>query len=278
VSSMRMVSGMSNSVLCSEFANPAAAVQSAQEHPELEDMMWEYLDFKDICAVWSAEWLPDYAFEPVSSDVPTLLISGQFDPITPPENAEMVAAHLSHAYVYTFPGLGHAVFGDHLCPLTMVLDFVNDPSQAPDSRCIDDLHVTFAEALGFGDVVFEPVTVEEIGVAAVAPEGWTRLDVGVYASPGYATILAFGKDASLDVTKEILSSFDPDPVDQIEINGRVWAVHDVVFQGVYEGALAITPSGAGDEIYVVLLVTTDDPDAVRGAILGPVLDAFEVVE
>ena len=277
VSSMRMVSGMSNSVLCSEFENPAA-VQSAPEHAQLVDMMWEYLDFTVVCAAWPVERLPDDAFEPVTSDVPTLLISGQFDPITPPENADMVAAHLSHSYVYTFPGLGHAVLGDHQCPLAMVLDFVNDPSHAPDSRCIDDLHISFAASLGLGDVVFEPVTVDEIGVATVAPENWALLDVGVYASPGYTTVLAFGKDASLDITKEILSRFDPDPIDQIEINGRVWAVHEVVFQGVYEGVVAVTPTGAGDEVYVVLLVTTDDPDAVRGAILGPVLAAFEVVE
>jgi hypothetical protein len=115
-------------------------------------------------------------------------------------------------------------------------------------------------------------------VAAVAPEDWTLLDVGVYASPGYTTILAFGKDLSLDTTKELLSRFDPDPIEEIEINGRVWAVHNVVFQGVYEGVLAVTPTGAGDEIYVVLLVTTDNADQVKDAILGPVLDAFDVVE
>jgi pimeloyl-ACP methyl ester carboxylesterase len=278
VTTMRMVSGMSNSVLCSEFENPEAALQSAQEHPELDNMLWEYLDFEDVCAVWPVERLPDYAFEPVTSDVPTLLISGQFDPVTPPENAEVVAAHLSHSYVYTFPGLGHAVFGDHQCPLTMVLDFVNDPSQPPDSGCIDDLRITFAASLGLGDVVFVPVTVDEIGVAAVAPEDWTLLDVGVYVSPGYTTLLAFGKDTGLDATREILSRFDPDPIEEIEINGRVWAVHEVVFEGVYEGVLAVTPTGAGDEIYVVLLVTTDNVDQVKDAILGPVLDAFDVVD
>jgi hypothetical protein len=224
------------------------------------------------------ERLPDYAFEPVISDVPTLLISGQFDPITPPENAEMVAAHLSHSYVYAFPRVGHSVFGNHLCPMTMVLDFVNDPSQAPDSRCIDDFHITFAASLKLADVAFEPVTVDEIGVVAVAPAGWTLVDVGVYASAGYTTVLAFGKDANLDVTKEILSSFDPDPVDEMVVNERVWTVHDVVFQEVYKGVLAVTPTGAGDEFYVVLLVTTDNPDDVQSAILGPVLAAFDVAE
>jgi pimeloyl-ACP methyl ester carboxylesterase len=278
VSSMRMVSGMSNSVLCSEFVSPESPLQPAEEHPQLDALMREYLDFRDVCAVWPVERLPDHAFEPVISDVPTLLISGQFDPITPPENAELVAAHLSNRYVYTFPGLGHAVLGDHPCPLTMVLGFVNDPSQAPDSRCIADLGVTFAASLGWGDVVFVPVTVDEIGVAAVAPEGWALLDVGVYASAGYTTILAFGKDASLDVTKEVLSGFDPDPIDEIEINGRVWTVYEVVFQGVYEGVLAITPTGAGDEIYLVLVVTTDSPNDIRDAILGPVIAAFDVVE
>jgi hypothetical protein len=55
-------------------------------------------------------------------------------------------------------------------------------------------------------------------------------------------------------------------------------VHDVVFRDVYKGVLAVTPAGAGDEFYVVLLVTTDNPDDVQSTILGPVLAAFAVAE
>ena len=43
----------------------------------------------------------------VRSQTPTLLLSGYFDPITPPENAEHVSAQLTRAYPVTFSTGGH---------------------------------------------------------------------------------------------------------------------------------------------------------------------------
>ena len=45
--------------------------------------------------------------EPVRSEIPTLLLSGRFDPITPAPNADRVAAGLSHAFRYTFASGTH---------------------------------------------------------------------------------------------------------------------------------------------------------------------------
>ena len=102
--------------------------------------------------------------------------------------------------------------------------------------------------------------------------------MGAYASPGYASILVLGADANVNDATQILSSFNPDPMEELEVNRRVWTVYEVVFEGTYEGVMAITPVGSGEAIYLILLVTTDDPDDVRTAILGPVIEAFEVIE
>ncbi len=77
-----------------------------------------YRQMVAACADWPrGKSPPDYA-EPVASEVPALLISGFYDPATPPENAESVARHLSnsrhlliHNASHSYAGLSPALDG-----------------------------------------------------------------------------------------------------------------------------------------------------------------------
>lgn len=51
-------------------------------------------DFIAACRLWDMEPLPAQANAPARSDIPTLILSGRFDPITPPANGDRVAATL----------------------------------------------------------------------------------------------------------------------------------------------------------------------------------------
>jgi hypothetical protein len=95
--------------------------------------------YLELCPVLDVEQLDTFVDDPVVSDVPTLLLSGQFDPITPPVNAALAAETLSNSYNYVFPGSGHGVFLSNLCGTNIVLDFLEDPTQEPDASCIDSL-------------------------------------------------------------------------------------------------------------------------------------------
>jgi pimeloyl-ACP methyl ester carboxylesterase len=97
----------------------------------------------DVCAAWAVEVLPALVDEPVVSDIPTLLMSGQFDPITPPAYAEIAASTLSQSYNLVFPGVGHGAIGAGDCPFNIMADFLNEPSQAPDSSCINEMRMVF---------------------------------------------------------------------------------------------------------------------------------------
>ena len=48
------------------------------------------------------------ADQPAASSVPTLLVSGQFDPITPPAYARQAASVLPHSFVVDLPDAGHS--------------------------------------------------------------------------------------------------------------------------------------------------------------------------
>jgi pimeloyl-ACP methyl ester carboxylesterase len=89
-----------------------------------------------VCEVWGVPLLDDYVQQPVTGDVPTLLLSGALDNVTPPRYAEQVAEGLSRSYTYTYPDVAHTPISGGLCPLSMIAQFVADPTHAPDDTCI----------------------------------------------------------------------------------------------------------------------------------------------
>ncbi|MFP4343621.1 MAG: alpha/beta hydrolase [Anaerolineales bacterium] len=92
-----------------------------------------------LCEDWGAAPFAPLEGEPLISEIPTLLIAGAWDPITPPVFAGQVAARLENSYLYEYPGLGHAPSRDAGCPFQMALDFLADPATAPDAACLQAL-------------------------------------------------------------------------------------------------------------------------------------------
>jgi hypothetical protein len=63
------------------------------------------------CAVWPVRPVGREFQEPVVSDVPTLLLSGERDPVTPPVNAERAARTLRNSLQVVIPDAGHGYAG-----------------------------------------------------------------------------------------------------------------------------------------------------------------------
>ncbi len=91
-----------------------------------------------ICGDLDHESAPPAAGEPVESSLPALLLSGRFDPITPPEYAEDVAARLENATVVEQDGRGHGIWFGSDCIAQIVFLFVEDPAREVDTACADD--------------------------------------------------------------------------------------------------------------------------------------------
>lgn len=95
--------------------------------------------YQDICAnLGLGTATPAYLNEPVSSDVPSFVISGELDPITPPEQAYAAAATLSRSTVVVYPRGGHGPSGSSPCLLNAVAAFIETPTVAPDTECVAD--------------------------------------------------------------------------------------------------------------------------------------------
>jgi hypothetical protein len=95
------------------------------------------------CQIWDVPTLDSFVDEPVRNNVPTLLLSGEFDHVTPPRFADMVAENLGQTYAYTFPGIAHSPINGGDCPPAILMDFLNDPATVPDAACIDEMKLRF---------------------------------------------------------------------------------------------------------------------------------------
>lgn len=91
------------------------------------------------CRTWKVTDIGDAARAPVVAAVPTLLMAGEFDPVTPPEWAEAVAARLPNGYLFQFPGIGHGVLDSHECALALVRAFLAAPEAPATPACVTDL-------------------------------------------------------------------------------------------------------------------------------------------
>ena len=129
--------GMYFSVQCSEevpFSSREGGAAAGQVYPEVQ--RWADSDpFFTICQSWGAGEADPIENEPVISDIRTLILAGEYDPITPPAWGELVAENLSNSFYLEFPDVGHGVSYSGLCPLGITLDFFDDPTIEPEGNC-----------------------------------------------------------------------------------------------------------------------------------------------
>ncbi len=131
--------GLYYSVVCSEdapFYSPEQAEQAARD-TYLSSLEWE--ETFEICSRWpQGEIAADFK-EPVQSGVPVLLLSGEMDPVTPPENAEQAARTLSNSLHLVAPGQGHNVIFRGCLP-RLAGDFIEQGSlEGLNGACVQDI-------------------------------------------------------------------------------------------------------------------------------------------
>ena len=89
------------------------------------------------CAEWTSAKVPASFLDPVKSDVPVLLISGELDPVTPPWLAEGAARTLSRSKVVAIKNGTHTSYE---CIENLVADFIDKgTTEGLDYSCVDKI-------------------------------------------------------------------------------------------------------------------------------------------
>jgi pimeloyl-ACP methyl ester carboxylesterase len=129
--------GMHLSVQCRDHwsvTNRDAMNAALADEPDGFAQLFSYTWYTETCAQWGAGTSPSSTRQPVTSDVPTMLLAGRFDPGTPPVWAQLVAQGLTNSTYIEFARYGHGQLSDP-CGFMAAEDFLRDPTQTPDILC-----------------------------------------------------------------------------------------------------------------------------------------------
>ena len=287
--------GMMVSVLCSDdlvgrtaedLLEVRAALPSQLIGSGDPEVVVEYGIF-GICENWPVEQADPSFKEPLVSDIPTLVLEGEFDPVTPPEYGQLVASYLSDSYYFELPGIGHDILVASECARSIAGHFIGDPSGAPAAACVAGMTGVAFDLPGEAEaVVLEPVTFEDSGFSSLLPAGWNdealprnyRRDVTALDP---TTLVQDAVPMSADELRALLAQqlgFDPEleSVGSVESESLVWALYEFEIQS-YQADLALAEDG--ERAYFVLLISPpDEHDELYEQVFLPVVEALAPLE
>ena len=91
----------------------------------------------EACQYWPRGEVDSSYYEPVRSDLPVLILSGELDPVTPPSWGDEVAQHLPNSRHIVAPGTGHGVMSVG-CGMRLIGEFLDTANAAElDASCLD---------------------------------------------------------------------------------------------------------------------------------------------
>lgn len=154
-----MAAGMHNAVVCAEDLhriddNLKTAIKGSYMASSL------YQQIRDACSVWPSNLARDDFFQPVASDIPTLLLSGELDPATPPDWGTMAMTKMTNARHLIAPHASHGV-ASQTCGNRLVAELVeNGDIENIEGDCLED---TSAKEFYLNPSSAQPVSPKKTG-------------------------------------------------------------------------------------------------------------------
>ena len=275
--------GMHYAVQCHEeapFSDPAAVSAAIAAYPRVEALYQDGFAGQSIFAVcqdWGAGRPAEVENRAVQSDIPALIIAGQYDPITPPHWGEQIAANLSNSFFYTFPAAGHgAGFADE-CARTVVQTFLTDPHSSPDADCLTERESP-AFQVPLTDITLQPFSNDLFGISGLLPEGWPEIGPGVYGSANRAIIQQAGPPGidSYGLLEFIARSLElddiPDPISYRETDRFTWSLYELEILG---SPIDLAVTDDGRQAYIIMLQAgSSDREFLYQHLFLPAIDAL----
>jgi pimeloyl-ACP methyl ester carboxylesterase len=133
----QLASGMQNSVICSEDEPLFTASKVDRQRLAQTYQGSDQLDaLAEICKIWPRGPVDPDLHSALRSDVPTLLLSGEADPVTPPDDAVRAAQQLQHHRNLVLDGEGHGQVATACVPKLMAEFFENPVAETLDAGCL----------------------------------------------------------------------------------------------------------------------------------------------
>lgn len=135
--------GMRLSVWCSEensFNSLDLIEEETTKYPELKGMSPATYD-NEICEIWGVKSVSEIENNAINSNIPVLLISGEYDELTPSKWAKAMMPNFGNSYHLIFKGWKHTPTTNwsNQCAMQAANDFFNDPTEQPNPACFEGI-------------------------------------------------------------------------------------------------------------------------------------------
>jgi pimeloyl-ACP methyl ester carboxylesterase len=132
--------GMQLSVICAEDAPRVTAEEAGKAAEGTLFGAYVMRNQRLACEFWPRGHVDPAYYDPVTSSIPTLVLSGQLDPVTPPVWGDEVAAHLPASRHVVIPGTGHTAGGTG-CGARIIRGFIDrGTTDGLDTACASAMH------------------------------------------------------------------------------------------------------------------------------------------
>ena len=282
--------GMYASVNCYEevpFSNESKLAASMQAHPELGGSQGSAQGAFNMCQGWGVAPAPASEDQAVKSDVPTLVLSGQFDPVTPPAWGKLAASTLSKGYFVEIPAAGHGSSLSEACPRRLALSFFDNPAAAPDASCTQELKLAFGLPNQKVDITLAPFDNNTLGITGLVPANWRTLSgvPGFYSPNGDAAdsiqlILQAAQVPPDQVLTQFNSQFNAQGVFFTATGQKhaspwlTYTLYSASF-GLTRIDMALGGDSSGKSYVIVLQSPLSQRDGLYQAVFLPVMDALK---
>jgi pimeloyl-ACP methyl ester carboxylesterase len=263
--------GLANSIYCSEDLNytPDEAQQADAGLPPELAIFRSAGEMLDLCKTWQVPLVGPEINTPVTSDVPVLVLNGEFDPITPASAVSGTLAGLSRLTTVDIRGTGHGQIGPNACAASLMGNFLNSPATPLDTKCAIDLP---AIEWSTQALTLQPFTDVSAGAGSVRPLGWLQFGPGLFGDDVTPALIDFkvleGGDA-IDIRPMESGALKRDDIRVA--NGVTWTL----YSGDDNGRLTDL-AVARDGQWQIRMVTTNPAqrESLYSGLFLPAIDGF----
>lgn len=125
-------------IVCNEDYPRITEQQWAADAKNTLDGEFSQLAFTSVCPLWPKYEVSKDFYQPVTANIPTLILSGNMDPVTPPSNGDYSDKSLPNSRHIVDANSAHIVNANK-CTSTMIREFFdNKDPQAVDITCLED--------------------------------------------------------------------------------------------------------------------------------------------
>lgn len=264
--------GLANSIFCSEDLNYTAEEAQAADAgaPKELSIFRAAGEMLDLCKTWQVPLLGPEMTTPAASDVPVLVLNGEFDPLTPASAATSTLSGLTKLTEVDIRGGGHGQIGPNACAASIASNFLNAPDAQLDLKCAADLP---AVEFSTPQLKLQPFTDVNAGVGGVRPHGWLQLGAGLFAddvTPASIDYKALDNADLTDVKRQVEAG-TLKRADVRTANGVTWTL----YTGANEDRL-IDLAVAKEGLWQIRMVSSDvaQREALYNGLFLPAVDGF----